>query len=117
MADQATIDAFRRRLDDERKDLMSQLVDMGVDPATGAPDGENFQQGFADSGQATAEKARVLGFTEGVLETLREVDAAIARMDAGTYGTCESCGATIDVERLDARPVARLCLPCKRKAG
>ena len=117
MAEQVTLDALRQRLDTERKDLVSQLVDMGVDPKTGVPDGEAFEQGFADSGQATAEKARVLGFSEGVLETLREVDAALARMDAGTYGRCESCGNEIDIERLDARPVARLCLPCKRRNG
>lgn len=113
--DQATIDRMRARLTDERKDLQTQLVDMGVDPDTGAPDQVEFQQGFADSGQATAEKALVLSMAEGAIETLREVDAALKRIDNGTYGRCESCGNEIPAERLDARPVARLCVTCKQR--
>jgi DnaK suppressor protein len=115
--DQATIEVLRRRLDDEKAHLLVQLSDMGIDPTTGAPDGDQFEQGFADSGQSTAEKARVLSMAEGALETMREVDAALARMDEGTYGICESCHKPIGDDRLDARPVARLCLDCKRRAG
>jgi RNA polymerase-binding protein DksA len=90
---------------------------MGVDPDTGTPNAVTFEQGFADSGQATAEKARVLSMAEGVIETLREVDAAIERMNNGSYGKCESCGAVITPERLEARPVARLCMDCQRRLG
>jgi RNA polymerase-binding protein DksA len=115
--DQATLDDLRRRLDEERSNLLMQLVDMGVDPNTGAPDTVTFEQGFADSGQATAEKARVLSMAEGLVETLREVDAAIARMNDGTYGRCESCGKEIPADRLDARTVARLCMDCQRRLG
>lgn len=115
--DQTTIAQFRRRLDDERTNLLTQLTDMGVDPTTGAPDGDRFEQGFADSGQSTAEKASLLSMAEGVFDTMREVDAALSRMDNGTYGVCESCGKSVGDERLDARPVARLCVDCKRRAG
>lgn len=115
--DQAILDDLRRRLDEERATLVTQLVDMGIDPNTGAPDSVTFEQGFADSGQATAEKARVLSMAEGVVETLREVDAAIDRIENGTYGRCESCGKEILAERLDARPVARLCMDCQRRLG
>ena len=115
--DQATIDTLRRRLDDERSHLVAQLADMGIDPQTGAPDGEQFEQGFADSGQSTAEKGRVISMAEELVGTMKEIDAAIERMEAGTYGTCENCGKPIGDDRMDARPVARLCLDCKRRAG
>jgi DnaK suppressor protein len=115
--EQATLDEIRRRLDDERSHALAQLNDMGVDPKTGQPNGDQFEQGFADSGQATAEKALTLSMAEGLIETMREIDAAIERMEAGTYGTCEKCGNAIPEERLDARPVARLCMSCKRLAG
>lgn len=115
--DQAAFQEIRRRLDDERSHLVAQLADMGIDPATGTPDGDRFDQGFADSGQSTAEKARVLSMAEEMLGTVKEVDAAIARMQDGTYGTCENCGKPIGDERLDARPVARLCLDCKKSAS
>jgi DnaK suppressor protein len=115
--DQATLERLRSRLDDERGVVVTQLVDMGMDPSTGAPNGDQFEHGFADSGQATAEKARVLSMVEGLIETLHEIDAAIDRISKGTYGRCESCGAEIPAERLDARPVARLCVACKQRAG
>jgi RNA polymerase-binding protein DksA len=115
--DQPTIEQLRARLTDEREHALTQLGDMGVDPATGQPDGEKFEQGFADSGQATAEKALTLSMAEGLIETLREIEAAFERMDTGTFGTCEKCGKPIGDERLDARPVARLCMSCKRLAG
>jgi len=115
--DQATTDSLRRRLDEERSTLVTQLVEMGVDPETGAPNGVEFEQGFADSGQATAEKAKILSLAEGVVDTLHEVDAALERITKGTYGTCESCGAQIPAERLEARPVARLCVDCKQRLG
>lgn len=115
--DQGTLDRLRQQLTGERDVLKTQLVDMGIDPKTGDPDHVEFEQGFADSGQATAEKARVLSMAEGVFDSLREVNAALERIDAGTYGTCESCGKDIPEERLDARPVARLCMACKRRSA
>jgi RNA polymerase-binding transcription factor DksA len=43
-----------------------------------------------------------------------EIDAALERMDAGTYGTCTRCGKPIPEERLAAGPYAVLCVTCKR---
>jgi DnaK suppressor protein len=40
---------------------------------------------------------------------LVEVNAALGRMEAGTYGTCETCGAEIEADRLEANPAARTC--------
>ncbi len=115
--DQATIDRLRSQLGDERDNIVTQLVDMGVDPKTGAPSDMEFEQGFADSGQATADKARLLSIAEGLVDMLHDVDAALERMKDGTYGRCESCGAEIPAERLDARPVANQCMECKKRAS
>ncbi len=43
---------------------------------------------------------------------LAEIDAAVTRLDAGTYGRCERCGGAIGVDRLEARPTARTCIRC-----
>ena len=47
-----------------------------------------------------------------VQRRLADIDAALARLDAGTYGTCESCGRPISPGRLEARPTARTCITC-----
>jgi DnaK suppressor protein len=45
-------------------------------------------------------------------ETLGEIEAALARLDAGTYGTCVHCGVVVPVERLQMRPFAGSCVAC-----
>ena len=45
---------------------------------------------------------------------LRALDAALARMDEGSYGTCIDCGGEIEVERLRAAPAALRCIRCQR---
>jgi DnaK suppressor protein len=46
---------------------------------------------------------------------LKKIDEAIARIDGGTYGVCESCGGQITMKRLEARPVTTLCIECKTR--
>ena len=43
---------------------------------------------------------------------LAELDSALRRLDAGTYGVCERCGGPIPEARLEARPTARTCVTC-----
>lgn len=50
-------------------------------------------------------------------QRLDDIDAALARLDAGTYGACESCGAAIAPGRLEARPTARTCITCAQGSG
>ena len=47
---------------------------------------------------------------------LAEANAALARIDAGTFGRCETCGKVIAIARLDALPYARLCIRCAHAA-
>lgn len=44
---------------------------------------------------------------------IKKIDEALARLDAGEYGECESCGVDIGIRRLEARPTATLCIDCK----
>lgn len=47
---------------------------------------------------------------------IRKIEQAIAQLDEGEYGYCESCGAEIGLRRLEARPTATLCIDCKSLA-
>ena len=48
-------------------------------------------------------------------QLLSKIDDALAKMDDGTFGTCEDCEENIEPKRLDARPVSTLCIACKEK--
>lgn len=62
-------------------------------------------------GQTIAyDRAQAQALLAGARNDLVEIDAAFARLDAGTYGVCEVCGREIPGERLEARPAARRCV-------
>ena len=60
------------------------------------------------------ERQQVVALLEAAQRRLADVEAALARRDAGTYGICESCGRPIAAERLAVRPSARTCIDCAR---
>ncbi len=49
-------------------------------------------------------------------EELDAIDRALRKIEAGTYGLCESCGKKVSLQRLEAIPWATLCGPCRRKS-
>ena len=102
---------LRDQLQEERGRLVGQLRQMGHG-ATGRLD---FDDGFADSGQVTAERGEVDALAGSLLETLQEIEDALRKFDDGTYGTCESCGSPIGEARLEAMPAARFCITCASK--
>ena len=112
--------ARRAQLTTEHEHLMVQLGAIGRAPhdvVSGSPadrdGGElDFDEGFADSGQVTAERGEVDALATSLLDGLHDVDDALAKLAAGTYGTCESCGAPIGESRLEAMPSARFCITC-----
>ena len=67
---------------------------------------------------ATATLDREIDYTleENSGQVLTEIDAALQRIEDGTYGTCTNCGQEIPSERLEAYPWASLCIDCKRQS-
>ena len=60
------------------------------------------------------ERQQTAALLEQARRRLAEIDAALARREAGDYGVCETCGRPIGAERLAARPAARTCIDCAR---
>ncbi|SDG81413.1 DnaK suppressor protein [Sinosporangium album] len=69
----------------------------------------------ADAGAKTYEREREIALTLNSRDLLAQNERAIARIDAGTYGVCESCHKPIGKERLRAFPRATLCVACKQR--
>ncbi|UDY24989.1 TraR/DksA family transcriptional regulator [Nocardioides sp. Kera G14] len=58
------------------------------------------------------ERSHVATLVAQARTQIEELDAALSRVDAGTYGVCERCGRPIDPARLEVRPTARTCVAC-----
>jgi DnaK suppressor protein len=69
----------------------------------------------ADAGAKTFEREHDLALTHNARELLAQAEHALARIEDGTYGTCESCGEAIGKARLQAFPRAVLCVACKQR--
>lgn len=108
MPSEAALADLRAALDEERAQLRHQLADLGF----GDDGGLAYDQNFADSSQVTAERGEVEALANSLKETLAEVEHALAKFEAGTYGLCENCGQPIAPARLEAKPGARLCINC-----
>lgn len=65
----------------------------------------------------SSEWSRLTGLAEAAASELQQVDDALARMDAGTYGICAHCGREIPAGRLEVRPFAMHCVACAEKLG
>jgi RNA polymerase-binding transcription factor DksA len=104
------------RLLAEREQLVHQLNELGATENGELRNDVDFGDGFADAAAATAERTEILGLVESIHEMLINVDAALARIDEGTYGTCAKCGDDIADARLEFRPESILCVSCKTAA-
>ncbi len=69
----------------------------------------------ADAGAKTFQREYELAQTQNARELLDFAERALARIDDGTYGVCESCGQPIGKARLQAFPRATLCVTCKQR--
>ncbi len=120
----STIDTavFRKRLEEERTRLLHAVGFLEKENPGSVSDelGELAEGGtdnhLGDTAGAMYDRELDEGLEEGAQQTLAEIDAALRRIDDGTYGICEVCGKPIAPERLAAIPWARLCIDDQRRA-
>jgi len=108
-ADTESID-FRALLETERGSLARQLDELGFGGTDGV--GLSYDPNFADSSQVTAERGEAESLATELRSALAEVERAIERYDAGSYGVCLRCGQPISAARLEAKPAVTTCIAC-----
>jgi DnaK suppressor protein len=116
MLDEKTISALKVRLEEDLARIEADVaeIDRNERESQSEASGENvYRDHMADQGSATFERELDMTFEENERDLLGEVRAALARIDAGTYGTCARCSAEIPGARLEAVPTASLCITCK----
>ncbi len=90
------------------------LAELGAE--LDAPEQMTYGSQAAAASQVFAQQ-RDLALRDAAERRIREVDAALGRLDAGTFGRCATCGGEIAAARLEALPWAALCIDCQRGSG
>jgi DnaK suppressor protein len=113
------IDRFREALLEERRRVTAAIENLHEDhPGSMAEEtGEDavFDNHLADTATETYDRELDYTLEENSEHVLADINAALERIEAGTYGICANCGKQIAEERLDARPWATLCIDCQRE--
>jgi RNA polymerase-binding protein DksA len=110
---------FRALLEQERERIKNAIDHLHAENAGNMEDeigGRGTDNHMGDMASVTLDRELDQGLEEGAQQTLEQIENALARIDAGTYGTCERCGKAIPEERLRARPWATLCIDDQRLA-
>ncbi len=77
------------------------------------PGDTQFDEESGEGGTLNVERERDLALSAQARAAVEEIDRALGKIEAGTYGTCEQCGQAIPKARLKALPYATLCVACK----
>jgi RNA polymerase-binding protein DksA len=111
-------DPFREALLEERTRVEAAIQNLhDENPGTLSEDaGEEtaYDNHLADTATETYDRELDYTLEENSEHVLADIDAALKRIEGGTYGICTNCGEPIAVERLEALPWATLCIECKR---
>jgi RNA polymerase-binding protein DksA len=109
---------FRDLLLEERGRVAAALENLHEDHqgSLGEETGEDavYDNHLADTATETYDRELDYTLEENSEHVLADIDAALKRVEEGTYGTCTNCGKPIPEERLEARPWATLCIECQR---
>lgn len=112
-------DHFRDLLLEERERVAAALQNLHDDHPGSISDetGEDavYDNHLADTATETYDRELDYTLEENSEHVLADIDAALKRIEDGTYGICSNCGKPISPERLEARPWATLCIDCQRE--
>jgi DnaK suppressor protein len=109
------VDRARRRLEAEREETRERLADLAdaYGAMVAASRDTNADDEHDPEGATIAfERAQVAALVRQAQLHVGEIEAALQRLESGTYGTCQECGEAIGAGRLEVRPAARTCIRC-----
>ena len=106
-----------RALETERATYLRQAESLQAEADSLTEDREpgdvQFDEESGEGDTLAVERERDLALSAQARAAIEQIDIAVLKIEAGTYGQCETCGAAIPEERLEALPHAALCVTCK----
>ena len=113
----ASLSVHRERLLRERTQLLQRIAqERGGLVSRADMAAEHDVRSFDDRAQAISERNDEFAMNEHETAELGDIEAALERIDAGTYGQCTDCGVSISPARLNAYPTAKRCIDCQTVA-
>ena len=110
--DKRALERFKKLLLKEREQLFGNVKQMHE---SSKEMGQNGIQDIGDEAANIYNRHILLTLNENDRFLLKEVDEALDRIKTSTYGICDECGEPIGLKRLEVKPVAKYCVPCKEK--
>jgi DnaK suppressor protein len=104
---------FKKRLIEKQRQLVDEV---GKSALYGKDQEDDSIKDLGDQANTAYTREFFFELGNGDRRLLREVVAALAKIDDGSFGSCERCGEPIAEKRLDAVPFARYCINCQRLA-
>jgi len=113
MATKHNVKAIRKRLNEDRASLEEQIASLEQENEDNQVEEMGIGHHYGDDATDMMLRERNLPVRGNAEELVAEIDAALERLDDGSYGTCARCGKEINPERLEARPAAIYCIDCQ----
>ena len=109
------LQAFKLQLANERVTLLAQLAQLrGGEVSRAQASAAHFSGSEDSQAQRSTERDLELALDDHETLALNQIDAALARIEAGVYGDCLDCGESIALARLQATPQALRCIGCQQ---
>jgi DnaK suppressor protein len=96
-----------------RADLEAELSRLVEPPAEGAA--VSFGKRIGEGTTEAVERLSTTAAARSIADSIEDIDRALAKIDDGSYGTCDDCGGQIGVDRLEALPATSRCVECARR--
>jgi len=110
---QDSFQVLRERLENQRQEILDMYKQ---DIRAGQESADDGTEDIVDRANNAYNRELMFSLSDSERQMVLQIEAALARMDAGAYGRCANCGNAIAARRLEAVPYARFCIDCQELA-
>jgi DnaK suppressor protein len=108
------VDAIRSELEQRRREIAERVAELAKTPELGTAQG--FGKRIGDGTTEAISRLTDIGVGQSLEQTLARTERALAKLDEGSYGACDTCGAAIPPRRLEVMPDSVLCVECASRS-
>lgn len=112
---QEILGEIKKSLEEQKNKIKKSLHALTSEDPFTDPDRINDNAAVDTEAKEEVDHERIEILKQGLESDIANVDAALGRIEKGTFGFCENCGKMIDTDRLAAVPTARYCMDCEKK--